>query len=233
MRKLDDITFYFSSTKKIPQTPDDWSFRKVANFVCDMFYYNLDGYKPPHTSRINIMLNENPSAAENSVCYFGSICLINAKIDEDKYLKNSLIENQFFLLEIIKSATDSASIEYNWDKSVFENAYKKTIALGFNFNITLHEKKKGDKVLKTIIEKDIHNSFLKIKLENKTITLIKKDNICCHDSIFSWGEKVKWFNTDEVGIELKKQQVKISYSISKDTLTSNIIFKEGNIFISK
>ncbi|HSY62899.1 MAG TPA: hypothetical protein VK796_13535 [Cytophaga sp.] len=179
------------------------------------------------------MLNENLSATENSAWYFGSICLINTKIDEDKYLKNSLIENQFYLLELIKSATYSASTKHNWNKTIFQNAYRKTFESGFNFKTTLHEKKKGDKVLKILIEKDLHKSYLKIEIENKTITLIEKEMVSCHDSIFLWGERVKWFNADEIGIELKKQQVKISYSISKDALTSNVIFKEGNIFTSE
>ena len=53
---LYDITIYYNGNV-IKDAPEDWDFRRTANYIADFYHDRLNGYKPTKTGRICIHLD--------------------------------------------------------------------------------------------------------------------------------------------------------------------------------
>ena len=113
-----DITLYtpISSTVGTPEYLEQVS---LQNFVSDLYVQNMNGYKPPKTSRITIQ----PAFHEswNRTWKNGSIVAIAPFFSLDTYLGLDKKGKFKYTLDLIQSATLPLSDEYGWDKTVFEN----------------------------------------------------------------------------------------------------------------
>ena len=87
------------------------------------------------------------------------------------------------------------------------------------------------------IEKDLKKSYLKVKVladnKEKAITLIDKKNTYIFDSIYTLSKKVKWFDNNKFGLQIKDLNVQIYYSVSENTLTSNLTFDDQMMIVPK
>lgn len=233
MAKLDDITIYCDSLLEINLSTEDFLFRRMSSYLCDLYHHNLNGYKPIKTSRINVTI----SSFEKNITsnYFGSICLISGSIDEDKYLGLNHSQKFRYLLDILHTSIMSAVVKYSWDETVFRLAYEKVLTSEFKFRVELPTKIKNNVGQFTpVVEKDLKSTFASIHIVtpkiDKTVLVFTKENISCHDNAMLLCSKLKWFNKDEIGLELKANNIKLTYNLITDKLDSNLKFSAGNIY---
>jgi len=170
--KLYDITLYY-----YPQGEIAKQFTVRQNIVSDLYVQYLDSYKPPKTSRISVTLGAEDSAGD----YFGSILCPSAKFDKEAYWKlNDNDKNKNILTTVHRIALLCAE-KYNWDKTIFENAYKKVLNNDFKYEIEGKKKLSKDKKHKAAIHlsKNLTCAIILVafydKLDNhiKTVELLK------------------------------------------------------------
>jgi len=200
----------------------------LQNFVSDLYVQNMNGYKPPKTSRITIQPAFHDvwkSPFEN-----GSIVSIAPFFSHDAY---SILDKKGklkYTLDLIQSATISLSDEYNWDKTVFEKAYQRILENDFVFKIDTPSKQSRDKkrLAKLIIEKTetITSVYVNIQTGNSSITkkLFDKKNQWCYDCIYTLARHSKWFDKNRFGISYPKGTIEIWYSLEKDEI---VLFEDG------
>jgi hypothetical protein len=234
MAKITDINIEYSG-QKIPQTPTDRKFRKLANFVTDLYLQYLDGYKPLKVSKIVLDLRLKEVNADFTPFHFGSICTIHNGIDEEKYHSQSDKENLYYLLSLFQSSILKASKKENWDVAPFNKAYDKIVENDFHFLIHLpEEKSKSGIIAIPFIEKDLERTFLKVRFggpDESSVTLVDKRNTNIFDSIYILSKSLKWFDKNSFGFQIKDLNVKVCHSLSDKNTSSNLEFDDNMMII--
>ena len=118
-----DITLY-APTPFTVGTPEYYEEISLQHHVSDLYVKNMDGYKPPKTSRITIQ----PAfyGIWDKTWRNGSIVAIASYFNHDEY---SVLDKQGkckYVLDIIQKSILQLTEQYQWDKDVFEKAYSKT-----------------------------------------------------------------------------------------------------------
>lgn len=222
---LTDITIYYYG-KVIKMPPADYDFRYTANYVSDYYFASLNGYKPPKTSRITIMLRTN--LEKRNPGYFGSICGTQTNFDEQKYLSLSKFEKYKYLLELIHEPIMELADSYNWDKTVFENAYKKLLETDFKFEKYYPEKKSRDRkiICQPLVTKTQEKSILHLVIsrgsDKYNKVLLEKGNGFWYDGIYYFAKKCKWIDKSTFGFNWDGDYC--YYSINDDKIDTNINF---------
>lgn len=225
-RTLLDITLYYNGSE-IKDAPHDWAFRHTVNFIADFYHNSLNGYKPPHTSRICIHLESNKKW--DKPIYFGSICNYDAIIDESKYLILSKKEQYCYILDLLHTSVSEIAAFCNWDQSVFDSAYKHILDNDFRFEVNYPEKKSKDKkhIGKVVLRKTETWSILNIEIIKedslKSAVLFKKRNMYCYDPIYSLARQVKWLDNDSFG--LHKNTKNCYFSIEDNKVVCDLSFE--------
>jgi len=223
-----DITLY-TPTSHTVGTPEYIEEVSLQNFVSDLYVQNMNGYKPPKTSRITIQ----PAFHDiwNRTWKNGSIVAIAPFFSLDTYCNLDKKGKYKYTLDLIQSATLLLSDEYGWDKTVFENAYNKVLESDFIFKIEYPTKQSRDKkkIATLIIEKTetITSVYVKIKTDNSLITqkLFDKKNQWWYDCIYILARHNKWIDTERFGIGYNKGKIDIWYSLDKNEIE---LFENGN-----
>jgi hypothetical protein len=223
-----DITLY-TQTANAVGTPEYIEQVSLQNFVSDLYVQNMNGYKPPKTSRITIQ----PAFHNiwNRTWKTGSIIAIAPFFSLDTYLSLDKKGKLKYTLDLIQSATLPLSDEYGWDKNVFENAYNKVLESDFTFKIDFPTKQSRDKkkTANLVVEKTetITSVYVKIKTGDSVITkkLFDKKNLWSYDCIYILARHNKWFDTGRFGIAYGKGKIDIWYSLDKNQVE---LFENGN-----
>jgi hypothetical protein len=214
-----DITLY-TPTRFKTGTAEYWEERSLLNFVSDLYVQNMNGYKPPKTSRITIQPGFHDTWKRT--WKNGSIVAIAPFFSYEEFSALDKPGKYRYILDLIQSATIRLSEEYNWDKAVFENAYKKTWDSNFNFRITYPAKQSRDrkKSGSLIIAKPQTVTSVFVEITTKGIITAKKlfdkKNAWWYDCAYYLARHTKWFDTDRFGIAYKRGNLDMWYSISKD-----------------
>ena len=201
----------------------------LQNFVSDLYVQNMNGYKPPKTSRITIQ----PAFHEiwKRTWKTGSIVAIAPFFSLDKYLSFDKKGKMKYILDLIQNATLTLSNEYGWDKTVFENAYQQVLESDFVFKIASATKQSRDKkkLAKLIIEKTetITSVYINIQNGSSSITrkLFDKKNEWWYDCIYILARHTKWLDKESFGINYGKGKIEVLYSLEKDEVE---FFEKGN-----
>jgi len=223
-----DITLY-TQTSNTVGTPEYIDQVSLQNFVSDWYVQNMNGYKPPKTSRITIQ----PAFYNiwNRTWKTGSIVAIAPFFSLDTYLSLDKKGKYKCTLDLIQSATLSLSDEYGWDKTIFRNAYKKVFESNFIFQIDCPTKQSRDKktIANLIIEKTEAITTVSVKIQNGSSLITKKlfdkKNQYWYDCIYILARHNKWFDTERFGISYGKGKIDIWYSSDKDEIA---LFDNGN-----
>ena len=125
-----EIALYTPTPFKVG-TPEFNEEISLINSVSELYVCNMNGYKPPKTTRITIQ----PAYHNiwNKTWRDGSLVSIAPFFSYAKCSAFDKLGKQKYILEIIQTATTQLSDEYQWDKVVFENAYTKTLSHLENF----------------------------------------------------------------------------------------------------
>lgn len=214
-----DITLY-TPTSHTVGTPEFIEEVSLQNFVSDLYVQNMNGYKPPKTSRITIQ----PAFHDiwKRTWKTGSIVAIAPFFSLDTYLSLDKKGKLKYTLDLIQSATLPLSDEYGWDKTVFENAYQQVLESDFIFKIDSTPKQSRDKkkIGKLIIEKTETITSVYISIQNGSSSITKKifdkKNQWWYDCIYILAQHTKWFDKESFGIDYSKGKIKVLYSLEKD-----------------
>ena len=223
-----DISLYLP-TPHIVGTPEYYEQVSLENFVSDLYVQKMNGYKPPKTSRITIQ----PAFHDtwNQTWKTGSIIAIAPYFNYDEYSALDTKGKYKHILNLIQSATIPLSEEYEWDKTVFEAAYKQVLESDFKFKIEYPEKQSRDKkkFAKLIIEKTETVTSVYVNIDyngsSNTHKLFDKKNAWCYDCAYILARHNKWFDTDKFGIGYAKGKVEVWYSLENDKVE---LFENGN-----
>jgi len=226
-RPLSDITIYYHGTV-LKKTSEDLEFRKTVNYISDFYHNFLNGYKPPKTSRITLHLRPNISLTEPR--YFGSICIYDKMIDEEKYLSLSKHEKYKYILDLLHFAILELSETYGWDKSIFINSYNHIISNRFKFERVYPKKTSRDRKStgQVLLTKSEDKSILSIQIssggKNINKTLIEKKNWFWNDSIYEYSKTCKWLDNTKFGI--KEYQRQCYYSVQDDKVFNDLLTED-------
>ena len=220
---LDDITIYYYGRKKI-QPLEEIKIQRKLNYISDYYHTNLNGYKPPKTSRI--CLEMYPVRGRNHPIYFGSICSYHFEFDEEKFLSFSSTEKNHYILELIHHALLELIDLYNWDREKFITAYQKILDIDFKFEKNYPEKQSRDRknVANAFVTKTEDTSKLSIQIAGKegsniTKPLLSSKNWFWYDSIYTLAKACKWINSSAYGFS--ERGYYCYYSIAENKVVSN------------
>jgi hypothetical protein len=214
-----DITLYYFSNN------DSWEkeFTIRQNLVSNIYVDFFNGYKPKGTTRISITLENE----DRIFGFFGSILSLNTAFDKDKYWTKKPNEQNQIILDTIHRAVLLCADKYDWDKTVFELAYHKTIESGFIYKKELKRKLSKDKqhYASILIEKDGVVAIISVMFYDKANRFLKSTKLLTsfHYDVFH-PEKIennKWFNNREYGLYTKSKEVIIKASL--DTSQAQIV----------
>jgi hypothetical protein len=129
--RFTDITLY-TPTSFTVGTPEYIEETSLINHVSEMYVRNMNGYKPPKTTRITIQ----PYYHEvwDQPWWHGSVLAIAPFFNYEEFSSFDKFGKQKYILEIIQVATIQLSEGYQWDKAIFESAYEKTLDSLKNFH---------------------------------------------------------------------------------------------------
>jgi hypothetical protein len=139
---LQDITIYYYG-HAIKDGPGDRDLSRTVNYLADFYHNKLNGYKPPKTGRICIHLGTVKNWDKPN--YTGAICIYDNIIDEQKYLSLSKGGKYKYILGLLHSTVSEIANLYNWDQTVFDQAYNHIVQSDFKFEKFYPEKKSPDR----------------------------------------------------------------------------------------
>lgn len=214
-----DITIY-SPTPHPNHTTEYREEIFLMNFVSDLYVQNMNGYKPPKTSRITIQ----PAYHEiwGRSWKHGSIVATAPFFSHNEFVSFDKQGRYKYILDLIQTATIQLSDEYDWDKSVFENAYKKTLDSNFYFRIEYPAKQSRDKkksgVFVIIKTETITSAYVDISINGSVTTkkLFDKKNSWWYDCVYYLARHNKWFDNDRFGVGFGRGKIDIWYSLDKN-----------------
>lgn len=216
-----DITIY-SPTPYTVGTPEYLEETSLINFVSDLYVQNMNGYKPPKTSRITIQ----PAYHDiwNRTWKNGSIVAIAPFFSHDEFSSLDKTGKYKYTLDVIQTATIELSDEYQWDKKVFENAYKRTLESNFNFRIEYPSKQSKDRKKNGVFiitkTETTTSAYVHININGTTTTkkLFDKQNSWWYDCVYYLARHNKWFDNNRFGIGFGKGKIDIWYSLDKNAV---------------
>lgn len=226
---LYDIAIYYDGNV-IKDAPDDWDFRKTVNYIADFYHDRLNGYKPKKTGRICIHLG--PAKNWDAPNYSGAVCSYDNIINENKYLSLSKKEKYRYILDLLHSTVTEIADTYNWDRSVFNDAYNHILESDFTFEKHYPEKRSKDKKHQgqVILTKTEDRSTLSVLIKSGDITkreiLLEKRNWYWYDSTYALAKNAKWLDNSSFG--LYKKGKNCYFSIAKNKTISNLTFGESD-----
>lgn len=204
-----DITVYASIPFPVRSTA--WNeMNSLINFVSDFYVQNMNGYKPPKTTRITIQPYYH--GIWNRTWKNGSIVTIAPFFSYEEFSSFDKIGKYKYILDLIQTATIQLSEEYEWDRSVFENAYKKTLESNFEFNIRYPSKQSKDrkKIGTFVVAKTDTITSAYVEINNEGIVsshkLFDKNNLWCYDGVYVLARNSKWFDNQRFGVTYKKRE---------------------------
>ena len=228
-RPFSDITLY-APTPHSNKTPEYWEETSLQNFVSDLYVQKMNGYKPPNTTRITIQ-----PAYHNiwdRTWKNGSIVAIAPFYSHDEYASLDKKGKYKYILDIIQVSTLQLSEEYQWDKTVFENAYEEVIESDFKFRIEYPKKMSRDKKKagQVVIEKTEKitslNLLFTIGNDLKEVKLFEKRNWFWYDIAYEIAKNSKWLDNNTFGVYSKNTDKFGYYSLLDNVIIGKLDFRE-------
>lgn len=215
-RPFRDITLYTPTNHRVG-TAEYLEENLLQNFVSDLYVQKMSGYKPPKTSRITIQPAFH--GIWTRAWKFGSIVNIAPFYSFDEYSSRDKHGKYKYILDLIQVSTIQLSDEYQWDRKVFEKAYRDVIECDFQYKISYPTKMSRDKkkVANLVIEKNetVTTVYVNIEVNNSTIKakLFDKINTWWYDCTYLLARQSKWHDLNKFGIAYAKGKIDAWYSL--------------------
>jgi len=224
-----DITLYTPSIFT-SETPEYWEEKSLINFISDLYVQKMYNYKPPHISRITIQ----PAFHEtwNRTWKNGAIVAIAPFFDCEAFAALDKKGKYKYILDIIQISTLQLSEEYQWDKHVFERAYREILENDYEFKIAYPKKfsrdrkKLGQAVIEKTETRTVLNLYFEIGDGIKVVRLFEKQNSYWYDIAYEMAKNSKWLDNNSFGAFSKRREKFGYYSLQDDLITGKLDFRE-------
>lgn len=230
MYSLTDIAIYnLFDPLEIPESKVS-SFANESRFICELYHENMNGYKPPKTSRICLDMTPNKGAHEP--WYFGAILHCFFYFDIESYLVLNKIEKCNFLLDYIHKSILTLSKKLSWEDSFFISAYQKTKESNFTSKVFFPAKlapdrqKKGQAILEKTEGKIILSLHLFGNNIDETTIIVDKQNGYPSDFTNKIAKFCKWVDNEKFGYHDSKKGHTIWYNLLTKKRLRNFKFPE-------
>jgi hypothetical protein len=214
---FDDITIYNFTPEKLDKTRGKQDML-ACRFVCDLYVQKMYRNKPPRCTRICI----SPSQLLKGQAHmYESIAGAYPAYNYDDFKKLNKKARYIYILDLIQQGVMLLADKFEWDKSVFERAYKEVLATGFKFAISYPPKLSRNR--KTSAEISIEKTEVLTSVfvtfnggvSSTKVKLFEKENGGCDDMAYVFIKTCKWFDNDKFGVNYKESKMKIIYSIAQ------------------
>ncbi len=219
-----DITLYFQcDLSKLGALKSELGVE--SRYVADFYHNSLNGYKPPKTGRLTIMLDSNSAhPGFQSPSFFGAICSIRNTFDTAKYSSLTKPGRYQYLLDTIHQTCLICVDRLKWERSIFEEAYSTLLSHQFKYSRNYPEKHNRSRTHKAriVLEKDETSSFLFCCIaescgkSEQRFLLRQSSNLYWYDPVYRLAKSAKWFNNDCFGFS--SQIAKMYFSVSQNSV---------------
>ena len=195
--KLNDITLYYNEGN----SESEKRFTGLQNVISQLYVHFLNGYKPKGTSRISVSLGEK----EGPISYAGSVLVVHKSFDKKHFWNLNHPEQRLALLNTIHDVAMYCSEKFNWDKEVFEEAYKAVIQNNFEFKIEYQKKKSRNRNYSASVVKIVRQdkTTIYVRVYDKSGKFLKEVELLSspsHEMFYgSIIKKSKWLNNSDFG----------------------------------
>ena len=220
MARLTDITLY----DEFHPAEGQLQFQHRANYVSELYWQCLHGYKPPKTTRISIMLVVDqqpryPSMAGSVACVYQAVHAptYDAMADQDKLR---------YLLACLHEAVGYLCQTFHWDDAVFADAYQQVLDRDLVFRFAYPEKvsRDGKHRAHLLLEKTLTTTRLVacVKGEGKHMQALLHEgpNRWWYDPVYHVVQRGKWFTNAQFGVHTTRPSFRASYSLQLDTVSA-------------
>ncbi|WP_462250996.1 hypothetical protein [Ekhidna sp.] len=206
--KLQDITLYYpqSSSAELKK-----KFAGISHVVTDLYVHFLDSYKPPKTSRISVTLGHDFEL----INYSGSVLtMYHTPFEGEEFWKLSEQEQKLQILEITHEVTRRCCDKFDWDRNVFETAYKKVIEVDFRYEIELKHKLSPNRKKKACLTLEKNGkcaiiSALLMNVKGERINKVELFRLPQNEMFYGTIiKRNKWFG-DEFGVYDSDEELQI------------------------
>jgi hypothetical protein len=138
-----------------------------------------------------------------------------------------------YILDLLHSTVSEIASIYNWDQTVFDQAYKHIIESDFKFERIYPEKKSknrkyvGQIILMKTERRSILSALVTGDVSVKKEVLFEKENHYWYDRIYKLAPHCKWFDNSSFG--LYKGEKDCYFSTENNKVVSDFIFSENDL----
>ncbi|MES2379080.1 MAG: hypothetical protein V4553_20990 [Bacteroidota bacterium] len=203
-----DITLYGFGNK-------DFAYRN--NLVSSLYIDFLDGYKPKGTTRMSVDIGDEDRI--NS--YFGSILSAEVAFNKERYSLSSPEDQNKIILDTIHRIAILSAEKHEWDKTIFQLAYKRVIESEFIYKKELKKKLSKDRKYRASIflEKNGEFATISVNFYNANNNFLKSVELLrSFDDEWFYGRLIsnnKWFDNLQFGMHSKNNEIIIQASVDR------------------
>lgn len=221
-RLFSDITLYIPSPY-LNGTPESREETGLFNFVSDLYVQNMNGYKPPHATRVTIQ----PAyyGVWDRSWKFGSIFAIALPFHREEFESLDRVGKYRYTLDMIQTAMTTIGAEQGWDNTVFASAYRAVIEGQFIFALDYPTKHSRDRKrtghFRIENTETISSAYVVIQEGEATrkVKLFDKHNWHWYDGIYLLSKCAKWKDLNRFGINYGEGALEIWYSLDKNSVS--------------
>jgi len=218
MARLTDITLY----AEFHPAEGQRQFQHRANYVSELYWQCLHGYKPPKTTRISIRLVADQQPRYPSMA--GSVALICQAVHAPTYDALPDAAKLRYLLDSLHEAVGYLCQTFLWDGTAFAEAYQQVLSRDFKFRFAYPEKvsRDGKNRAHLLLEKTLTTTRLVACVEGEgkqeQALLHEGPNRWWYDPVYHMVQRGKWFTNAQFGVHTTRPSFRAWYSLQLDTV---------------
>ena len=218
MARLTDITLYDEFHPREGQR----HFQQRANYVGELYWQCLHGYKPPKTTRISITLVSDQQHPHPLMV--GSLACVYREVHAPTYDALSDPAKLRYWLEHLHEAVCHLCQAFQWNKAVLARAYQRVLDLDLEFRFAYPEKvsRDGKKRAYLLLRKDLMTTHLFACIDGEggqvQVLLHEGPNRWWYDPVYHLVHQGKWFTNAQFGVHATRPYFRASYSLQLGTV---------------
>ena len=218
MARLTDITLY----DEFHPAEGQRQFQHRANYVSELYWQCLHGYKPAKTTRICITMV--PDQQPPYPLMAGSVACISQVVHTPTYDALPDSSKLRYLLDGLHQAVGHLCQTFRWDGAVFADTYQRVLDRNLTFQFVYPERvsRNGKTRAHLLLEKTLTTSrlFACVQDEGKQVQALLREgpNRWWHDPVYHLVKRGKWFNNAQFGVHTTRPYFRAWYSLLLGTV---------------
>lgn len=213
MAHLTDITLY----DQFHPAEGQRQFQYNANYVGELYWQCLHGYKPPQTTRISITLVPSPQALCPRMA--GSVACIYQPVHAPTYDALAEPAKLRYLLACLHEAMGHLCETFGWDVVPFAEAHQQVLNRDLKFRFAYPEKVSHDGKRRAylLLEKTLTTTRLSACVAGEgnhaQAVLHHGPNRWWYDPVYRLVQRGKWFTNARFGVHTTRPSFQAWYSL--------------------